>query len=173
MRTLWTIVAIVVVAVAIIVWLLCRPTAEPPTPQEPAPMDEPAGRVSEAPAEPHPATVHSSVATRPAATPAAHPAADEARWAEAKTAMGTIATAIRAYFVEVGPQGRPPASIEAVGLTPMDLEGVYFGPADYSLSVTSMDPLTFTVTCTPGSKPDAPTYPASLTVDAAGNCTWE
>jgi hypothetical protein len=87
--------------------------------------------------------------------------------------MGTIATSIRAYYVEVGPQGRPPRDIRALGLTDQDLNGSYFGAADYTFSVSSMNPLTFTVTCTPGSRPNAPTQPSRLTMDSSGKWTTD
>jgi|GEM_PF-5340835 len=173
MTRLWLVVAAAILITAAVTWFLCRIPAGPETPIEPGTATEPASRTPETPAAPKPVKTAEYIQRTPVEATATRSAADEAKWAEAKTVMGTIATAIRAYFVEVGPQGRPPATIEAVGLMPTDLVGVYFGPADYSLSVTSMDPLTFTVTCTPGSKPNAPTYPARLTLDSAGNWTSE
>jgi hypothetical protein len=93
---------------------------------------------------------------------------DESKWVEARAAMGVISTAIRAYHVEVGPDGQPPRDIGALGITPQDLDGRYFGAVDYAIAVSSMNPLTFTITCTPGAKHDAPKYPAKRTLDSKG-----
>jgi prepilin-type N-terminal cleavage/methylation domain-containing protein len=99
---------------------------------------------------------------------------DAAKWSEAKAACGTISTAIRAYHAEKGPTGTAPDTIfgqggTALGFNTGDLEGTYFADGDYAINVTSMSPLTFTVTATP-SKADAPSNLASISLNQAG--TW-
>jgi prepilin-type N-terminal cleavage/methylation domain-containing protein len=99
-----------------------------------------------------------------------------AKWSEGRAMIGTIATAIRAYQAEKGPLGTLPTSIIGSGDTELgflaaDLTGTYFASADFSMSVTKMDPLTFTVTCTAGHDADAPDTPKSYTLDQAGNWT--
>lgn len=99
---------------------------------------------------------------------------DAAKWSEAKAAMGTISTAIRAYHAEKGPNGAVPTAIFGQGATELgfatgDLEGTYFADGDYALSGLAMDPLTFTITCTP-SKADAPSNYATVSLNQAG--TW-
>ncbi|OXU16145.1 type IV pilin protein [Sedimentisphaera salicampi] len=99
---------------------------------------------------------------------------DSAKWSEAKAAMGTVATAIRAYHAEKGPNGDAPTAIFGQGATELgfadgDLEGTYFADGDYAIDVTSMDGLVFTITCTP-SKADAPSNYSSIELDQTG--TW-
>ena len=96
---------------------------------------------------------------------------DAAKWSEGKAMMGSIATAIRAYHAEKGPTGVAPTTL-AVGATGLgfaagDLVGTYFVDADFSFSVTAMDPLTYTVTATPTTTTLAPT---TYTLSQAG--TW-
>jgi prepilin-type N-terminal cleavage/methylation domain-containing protein len=96
-----------------------------------------------------------------------------AKWSEGRAMIGTIATAIRAYQAEKGPTGTIPTAIVGSGDTELgflapDLTGTYFTSADFTFSVTSMDPITFTVTCTAGSDADAPDTPKSYTLDQAG-----
>jgi prepilin-type N-terminal cleavage/methylation domain-containing protein len=98
---------------------------------------------------------------------------DAAKWSEGKAMMGTIATAIRAYAAEKGPAGDVPTDIVGNGETELgflaaDLTGTYFIDTDFSMSVTNMDPLTFTVTCNAGGDTDAPAYPGSWELDQAG-----
>jgi type IV pilus assembly protein PilA len=100
---------------------------------------------------------------------------DAAKWSEAKAALGTLSTAIRAYHAEKGPGGTAPDTIfgqtgTALGFNTGDLDGTYFADADYAISVTSMDPLTFSVTATPGTRADAPDNLASISLNQAG--TW-
>ncbi|MFI4912574.1 MAG: type IV pilin protein [Sedimentisphaeraceae bacterium JB056] len=101
---------------------------------------------------------------------------DAAKWSEAKAAMGTIATAIRAYHAEKGPNGTAPTTAlmftqgdGGLGFAAGDLNGTYFVDGDYAISVTSMDPLAFTITATP-STADAPSNLASVTLNSSG--TW-
>lgn len=98
---------------------------------------------------------------------------DAAKWSEGKAMMGTIATAIRAYHAEKGPTGTAPTAIigsddTELGFTATDLTGTYFTSTDFSMSVTDMDPLTFTVTCTAGGDTDAPTTPPSWELNQGG-----
>ena len=95
---------------------------------------------------------------------------DAAKWSEGKAMMGSIATAIRAYHAEKGPLG-PQATTIGTGATGLgfaagDLTGTYFVDADFSFVMT-MDPLTFTVTCTPST---VTLSPLSYTLDEQG--TW-
>ena len=86
---------------------------------------------------------------------------DAAKWSEGKAMMGSIGTAIRAYHAEKGPTGAAPTTLSiaptGLGFATGDLDGTYFRDADFSFSVTAMDPLTFTITCTPGSTTLNPT----------------
>jgi prepilin-type N-terminal cleavage/methylation domain-containing protein len=97
---------------------------------------------------------------------------DAAKWSEGRAMMGTIATAIRAYHAEKGPNGTAPAAIigsgsTALGFLAADLTGTYFQSGDFSMQVTNMNPLTFTVTCTPTGA-NAPANPPTYTLDQAG-----
>ena len=100
---------------------------------------------------------------------------DAAKWSEGKAMMGTIATAIRAYHAEKGPTGTAPTDVigssdTQLGFTATDLTGTYFTSTDFAMSVSDMDPLTFTVTCTAGGDSDAPSVPPSWQLDQGG--TW-
>jgi len=102
---------------------------------------------------------------------------DAAKWSEGKAMMGSIATAIRAYHAEHGPTGTPPDDL-AVGNTglgfrnPDDLTGTYFSWDDFALGEVTMDPLTFTITCTAGgggNSGEPPSTPASYTLNELGS----
>jgi prepilin-type N-terminal cleavage/methylation domain-containing protein len=76
---------------------------------------------------------------------------DSAKWSEGKAMMGTIATAIRQYHAKVGTTGPPPASLwigdsDNLGFNTNDLDGSYFDSDYFSFEVTSMNPLTYTIT---------------------------
>ena len=95
-----------------------------------------------------------------------------AKWSEGKAMMGTIGTAIRAYAAEKGPNGTLPTAIIGTGATALgflatDLTGTYFGSGDFSMSVTSLNPVTFTVSCTPTGA-NAPNSPTTVTLSQAG-----
>ena len=161
-------VVVVAVIVVIVAWFISGRLKSPQSAGNESPKSSPATATSASgnnvqPAPAKPAAADGMIESR----------VDAAKWAEARTAMGTISTAIRAYHVEVGPQGKPPRDIGALGITSQDLDGTYFGPADYSISVSSMNPLTFTVTCVRGSKHNAPEYPAKRTLDSDGKWTPE
>ena len=101
---------------------------------------------------------------------------DAAKWSEGRAMMGTIATAIRAYQAEKGPDGDAPTALfdsgdTGLGFAAGDLTGTYFVDGDFAFAVTSMDPLEFTVTCTAGGDEDAPDNPASYTLDQDGEWT--
>jgi len=99
---------------------------------------------------------------------------DAAKWSEGKAMMGSIATSIRAYQAEKGPDGALPTIIgvgaTGLGFAAGDLSGTYFGDADFTFAATAMDPLAFTVTGTAGVSldPDAPTNPPSYQLDQDG-----
>lgn len=109
---------------------------------------------------------------------------EAAKWSEGKATMGSIATAIRAYHAEKGPTGLAPTTL-GTGTTGLgfntgageDLDGTYFTAACYTFLVTSMDPLTFTVTCIAAnslraSKPANPAV-SILTGSATGGQTFD
>ena len=75
---------------------------------------------------------------------------DAAKWSEGKAIMGTIATAIRAYYAEAGPSGKLPVdnNFRELGFMPGDLDGVYFTEDMFEFSVTSLKPLRYTITGT-------------------------
>jgi type IV pilus assembly protein PilA len=98
---------------------------------------------------------------------------DASKWSEGKTMIGAIASAIRTYHADKGPTGPAPTDIvgngsTALGFLAEDLTGTYFDDSDFSMSVTDMDPLTFSVTCTAGGDPDAPDSPKSWTLNQNG-----
>lgn len=102
---------------------------------------------------------------------------DAQKWIEARATMGAISCAIRAYRAEIGPAGTPPSSLygygskQGLGFEPGDLTGCYFSEGDFTFSVTSMEPLIFTISCTPTTKDQAPANPATVTLDQDRNWT--
>ena len=90
-----------------------------------------------------------------------------AKWSEGKAMMGSIGTAIRAYHAEKGPTGALPTTLgtgaTGLGFSAGDLTGTYFVDGDFSFTVTSMDPLTFTITAN-----KATLDPARYTLSQAG-----
>jgi len=97
---------------------------------------------------------------------------NEAKWAEGKAMMEAIAKALRAYNQERGTDGPIPTAIVGTGPTQLgftgeDLRGKYFQPGDFSMTVTSMNQLTFTITCTPTGE-NKPTNPTTMVLNQAG-----
>jgi len=104
---------------------------------------------------------------------------DAAKWAEGKSMMGSIATSIRAWAAEKGPDytGAMPASLAELGFSAGDFDGTYFGDADFAGCFSGIvigPPTQFTITVTPSARSTAPTTPASYTLscDASGISTW-
>ena len=102
---------------------------------------------------------------------------DAAKWSEGKAAMGSIATSIRAWCAEKGPDwtGTFPTTLTALGFSAGDCTGTYFTDGDFSYVITVTVPPQFVVTCTGGSQTGAPTTPAggyTLTGNANGTTTW-
>ncbi|MHC4636644.1 MAG: type IV pilin protein [Planctomycetota bacterium] len=100
---------------------------------------------------------------------------DAAKWSEGKAMLGSIATAIRAYHAEKGPNGTAPTAIVGTGATQLgftaaDLTGTYFVNTDFSITAVAMNPLTFTVSCTK-SKANGPSAPTTVTLNQAGAWT--
>ena len=96
---------------------------------------------------------------------------DSAKWSEGKAALGTIATALRAYGAEKGAGGTYGAiSLATLGFNAGDLQGTYFTIANYSVVSSAYNPagvpqLTFVVQAT---APAGITSPARVTLNQAG-----
>ena len=93
---------------------------------------------------------------------------EAARWSEGKSGCGSLATAIRAMYAEVGEEDwdtmvTAPTDPETY-MTQADLRGKYFSYGDYTISVTLV--------------PGDPEYPLTYTIsvgqptDATANATW-
>ena len=97
---------------------------------------------------------------------------DSSKWSEGRAMIGSVATAIRSYHGYVGPSGAVPTTlgigVTGLGFAPGDLTGRFFVDADFSFNVTSMDPLLFTITCTPTT---TALNPVSYQLDQSGNWT--
>jgi prepilin-type N-terminal cleavage/methylation domain-containing protein len=93
---------------------------------------------------------------------------NEAKWSEGKAMVGSIASPIRAYHEQAGPDGSPPTTLSpgptASGFAAGDLTGTYFSDADFSFNVISMNRLAFAVTAN-----NAGLDPASYQLDQSGN----
>jgi len=101
---------------------------------------------------------------------------DSAKWSEGKAMMGSIATAIRAYAAEKGAAGALPTTFDigdtGLGFGATDLDGTYFTRLAFTVNwaAITMNPLTFTITCTAANSTRAgkPTAPAIVTLNEIG-----
>ncbi|MHC4123538.1 MAG: type IV pilin protein [Planctomycetota bacterium] len=96
---------------------------------------------------------------------------NSAKWAEGKTMLGTIATAIRVYAAENGSAATTPTldfaqGPTSLGFAPGDLTGTYFTDSDFSISSVDLTaaPIAFTIHCGT-SVAGAPSAPAGFTLD--------
>lgn len=99
---------------------------------------------------------------------------DSAKWSEAKSAMGTIATALRAYASEKGDIGvggvTAPASqaFSTIGIEDSDLDGTYFTHEAYTMTaITATNGVlnaTITATAANSTRSNAPSAPAAMTL---------
>jgi type IV pilus assembly protein PilA len=92
---------------------------------------------------------------------------DTSKWSEAKSAMGTIASALRTYATEKGNFSTTP-SLADIGLANNDLDGTYFSHDAYAITSASAsgNQVSFVITCTAASstRSGKPATPASMTL---------
>ena len=92
---------------------------------------------------------------------------DSSRWAEAKTAMGSIAAALRTYAAREGDFSVAP-TFSQLEIRSTDLDGTYFSHEAYVLTSASASQgrLSFVITCTAAdsTRSDAPSRPAAMTL---------
>lgn len=92
---------------------------------------------------------------------------DSAKWSEGKAALGTIASALRAYAAEKGTFTSTP-SLSTIGITDNDLDGTYFSHEAYAITSASAanGQVSFVITCTAASstRSGKPTSPATMTL---------
>ncbi len=92
---------------------------------------------------------------------------DSSKWSEAKSAMGTVASSLRAYAAEKGSFTVSPTMIE-IGVANNDLDGTYFSHEAYAITSASASngQVSFVITCTAASstRSNKPTTPASMTL---------
>jgi prepilin-type N-terminal cleavage/methylation domain-containing protein len=93
--------------------------------------------------------------------------ADASKWSEAKTAMGTVARALRTYGMEKGSFSGAP-SFAQIGILDGDLDGTYFSHEAYAITSASASngQTSFLITCTAAdsTRADVPTSPAVMTL---------
>ncbi len=112
------------------------------------------------------------------AIPLMHGRIDAAKWSEAKAAMGTIATGLRAYYAEKQGWGTI-SDLNEIGISTGDLDGSYFDYDCYAFTTngtTTAGGPQFSVTASAdeSGKTDKPTSPSSvtMTVNDDGTVTW-
>lgn len=92
---------------------------------------------------------------------------DASKWSEAKAAMGTIASGLRAYAAEKGDFSSAP-SLSTIGIADTDLDGTYFSNEAYAITSASASggQVSYVITCTAASstRSDVPSSPASMTL---------
>lgn len=97
---------------------------------------------------------------------------DSAKWSEGKAALGTIATALRAYAAEQGSNGTYGAvPLSRLGFSAGDLHGTYFRINNYSVQSSAYNPsgdpqLTFVVRAT--NTGTGISHPTAVTLNQAG-----
>jgi prepilin-type N-terminal cleavage/methylation domain-containing protein len=95
---------------------------------------------------------------------------DSSKWSEAKSAMGTIASALRSYAAEKGGFATTPTLVD-IGLTSNDLDGTYFSHDAYVLTSASASSsqVAFVITCTAANstRSGKPTTPAVMTLTSS------
>ncbi len=101
---------------------------------------------------------------------------ESAKWSEARAAMGSIATNLKAWYAEHGCNGTSSnpsltsTGTDGIGLSTNDLRGTYFNSGDYQLatgSACSNGLVTAVITCD-GTKTDSPSGQLTLTLSSAG-----
>jgi prepilin-type N-terminal cleavage/methylation domain-containing protein len=101
---------------------------------------------------------------------------DASKWSEAKTAMGTIATALRTYGTEKGNFSGAPTLAE-IGILDGDLDGTYFSHGTYAITSASASngQTSFVITCTAtdSTRTDVPTSPAGMTLTCNSSNSYE
>ena len=77
---------------------------------------------------------------------------DSSKWSEGKAAMGTIASALRAYCAEKGTFTSTP-TLSTIGIADNDLDGTYFSHEAYAITSASAanGQVSFVITCTAAS----------------------
>lgn len=97
---------------------------------------------------------------------------DAAKWSEGRAAMGTIASALRAYAAEKGSFSDAPTLAE-IGISSNDLDGTYFSSAAYEITsaAASDGRVTFVITCTAGNstRTNKPANPAVMTLTSSAS----
>ena len=92
---------------------------------------------------------------------------ESSKWSEGKTAMDTIAAALRAYAAEKGTFTGTP-SFSTIGITDSELDGTYFSHEAYGITSASAanGQVSFVITCTAANstRSGKPTYPAVMTL---------
>jgi prepilin-type N-terminal cleavage/methylation domain-containing protein len=98
---------------------------------------------------------------------------DASKWSEGKSMAGTIRSAIRVLYADLGQNYdyTTITTLSQLGFAATDLNGKYFKDGDFVFSITSGDPLTYTITVTtnPATSPDAPATPGGMTLDQDGD----
>jgi len=95
---------------------------------------------------------------------------DASKWSEAKAAMGTIASGLRAYTAEKGSFSSTP-SLSDIGITDNDLDGTYFTHDAYAITSASASAgrVSFVITCTAAdsTRTNKPSNPAGMTLTSS------
>lgn len=96
---------------------------------------------------------------------------DASKWSEAKAAMGTIASGLRAHAAANGGTFSTKPSLSDIGMSDNDLDGTYFTHEAYAITSASASSgqVSFVITCTAGSskRSDAPSSPAGMTLTSS------
>jgi prepilin-type N-terminal cleavage/methylation domain-containing protein len=96
---------------------------------------------------------------------------DASKWAEAKAAMGTIASGLRTYAAAQGGTFSTKPSLSEIGITDNDLDGTYFTHDAYEITSASASSgqVSFVITCTAAdsTRSGKPSSPAKMTLTSS------
>jgi prepilin-type N-terminal cleavage/methylation domain-containing protein len=98
---------------------------------------------------------------------------DSSKWSEGKSMAGTIRSAIRVLYADLGTNYdySTITTLTQLGFKVTDFDGKYFRNQDFTFSITNKigDPLEYKITVTAKNSPDAPHTPGGMTLDQKGD----
>jgi prepilin-type N-terminal cleavage/methylation domain-containing protein len=98
---------------------------------------------------------------------------DSSKWSEGKSMAGTIRSAIRVLYADLGQNYdyTTITTLSQLGFKDTDFDGKYFKHEDFKFEITKGDPLEYKVivTTNTANSPEAPRVPGGMTLDQKGD----
>jgi type IV pilus assembly protein PilA len=100
---------------------------------------------------------------------------DASKWTEGRAMAGSLRTSIRTLVADLGDgyDYTKITTLSQLGFHDTDFDGKYFKHGDFVFSITSSNPLTYTITVTTNkaTSPEAPDKPSGMILDQDGDFT--